>query len=508
MRCGSLFVVLVVLAGCPGGDGSVGDHCGDPGDCASSLQCVASTCVPKCQRATDCGDGYSCDRDGICHAAAGQLGDACTSEVDCAAGLACEIEGSDASGHLLASCVAETPGSPAGSTCTGDADCRNGTCALGHCVDLCSDTRDCSEGTSCALIPRVEAAGAMFAGCLQSHGVLRWPLPVHGPSDTVPLPIPDLARSVSVEDPNQMVGATQIVSPDAQVISMWDATHPDAYFMNPIVRHKPEFAQSVLAMPSTPDHLIDPANGRLASGMYTLRVESLRPGGGGGTATPNATAVIKLDASVILDLHFYFLNFDEHPCADAFNGKLDASTASTASFFQQDYLGILRGVLATQGGIALGTVTYEDLRNHPDLDALDVANAPALLAFGAHTVGVNVFFVRTLSPVGLQAIGPAPGPAGLAGTRGSGVVIGLDTLCYEPHGWQDVARLTAHEIARYMGLYDIVEADDPINHLDPISHDHDPDVSPSANLMFYSELGGTSLTDGQRDILSRSPVLR
>jgi hypothetical protein len=505
MRCGSLFVVLVVLAGCPGGDGAIGDHCGDRGDCASSLQCVASTCVPKCHRATDCGDGYSCDKDGICHAAIGQLGDACSSEVDCSAGLACELEGSatDGANHLLASCVAENPGSPAGSTCASDGDCRNGTCALGHCIDLCSNTRDCTEGTSCNLIPRVEASGLPFAGCLQSTGVLRWTLPVHGPSDTVPLPIPSTARSVavtfSVEDPNQLVGATLVTAPDGTVVSRWVPSDPTVYYANP-VRHKLELAQSVLAMPSTPDTPLE-------TGMYTLKVESQRLAGVPGTATPTATAVIKLDASVILDLHFYFLNFDEHPCADKFeNGKLDATTASSASFFQNDFIGMLRSVFATHGGIALGTLTYEDLRDHPDLDGLDLANVPALLALGTHDVGVNVFFVRSLSPVGPQAYAPTPGPAGLAGTRGSGVVIGLDTLCYR--SWQDVARLTAHEIARYMGLYDIVEIDstDAFPKRDPV--DDNDGAGSNANLMFYSELGGTDLSDKQRDILSRSPVLR
>lgn len=501
MRCGSLFVVLVVLAGCPGGDGAIGDHCSDRGDCSSSLQCVASSCVPKCGRATDCGDGYSCDKDGICHAATGQLGDACDSEVDCAAGLACELDGSatDGANHLLASCAAENAGSPAGSTCATDTDCRNGTCALGHCVDLCNNTLDCSEGTSCVGIPRVEADGKVFEGCLQTHGVLRWTLPVHGPSDIVALPIPTSARSVavtfSVEDPDQMVGATQITTPrpENQVIFTWNATDPSAYYANTMLRHKLELAQSVLEMPSTPDL-------GLQSGMYTLEVESQRLGGGPGTATPSATAVIKLDTSAILDLHFYFLDFDEHPCSDKFeNGKLDATTASTAGFFQSDFLGMLRGVLTNNGGLKLGAITYEDLRNHPDLDALDLANAPALLALGAHDVGVNVFFVRSLSPVGLQAYAPSPGPAGLAGTRGSGVVIGLDTLCYR--SWQEVARLTAHEIARYMGLYDNVEID---QNVDPIL---DSDTS-SSNLMFYSELGGTDLSNGQRDILSRSPVLR
>ena len=78
--------------------------------------------------------------------------------------------------------------------------------------------------------------------------------------------------------------------------------------------------------------------------------------------------------------------------------------------------------------------------------------------------------------------------------------IALDSLCYRE--WGDVARVTAHEVARYMGLYDNVEIDP--SQTDPIG---DSDTS-STNLMFYSELGGISLSSGQREILTRSPVLR
>lgn len=523
MRCGSLFAVLVVmLAGCPGGDGAIGDRCSDRGDCTGGLQCVAATCVPKCTRAPDCGDGYSCDKDGICHAASGQLGDSCTSEVDCAAGLACELDGSatDPTGRLLASCVADNAARPAGSECAADAECRNGTCALGHCVDLCSQTRDCSTGTSCSLIPRVEANGTMFAGCLQTHGALRWQLPVHGPSDTVPLPIPDAARSVAVtfavDDPDQLVGAEHVVAPDGTVVVSQAGNGSDVgnYYTDP-VRHRLALGQSVLAMPSAPEPPLTIPGMPLQAGEYVLSVVS-KNGTLGGTATPTATAVIKLDeprqtsASVILDLHFYFLNLDEHPCAARFApaDKLDADSASTQAFFQTDYLGMLRSVFAG-GGIALGAITYEDLRDHPDLDGLDQANASSLLALGSHSVGINIFFVRTLSPVGLQALSPSPGPAGLANTAQSGIAIGVDTLCYRD--WSVLARLTAREVARYMGLYDNVEIDDmpmgtpPVLHRDPIM---DSDLT-STNLMFYSELGGgVSLSPGQRDILARSPVLR
>ena len=109
-----------------------------------------------------------------------------------------------------------------------------------------------------------------------------------------------------------------------------------------------------------------------------------------------------------------------------------------------------------------------------------------------------------MSPAGVQAFGPNPGPAGLASTPDvgiqSGVIISVDSLCYE--SWAELARLTTHELARYMGLYNNVEFD---GHVDPIG---DSDQS-SSNLMYFSEVGGgTSLSTNQVKILGRSPVLR
>ncbi len=497
MRRSSLICLLIVA--CQGG-GGVGDHCGGNSDCSSSLQCVDSTCVPRCQRAPECGDGYSCTADGLCKPATGQLGDVCESQTDCSAGLACEFDSNtpDAQGHLSKSCVSVYPGAPAAATCAHDNDCRNGTCALGHCVDLCSTTRDCASGTSCTSIPRVEAGqacfsdGCMFQGCLQSHGSLLWTIPVDMPTQTVLLPAPESARELAVtfqvDAADQLVGATALDSPSG--VKLIDPKLD--YFSNP-VRHRPGLGQSVMVIPSSTATEVE-------AGAYSMTVSSLRPFGTGqpGTATPRVTAVVKLDSSVLLDLHFYFLDLDDHPCASSFGPTLDAAGAQTAPYFQNDFLGMLRTVFA-HGGVSLGTATYEDLRDHPDLDGLDVVDAPSLLALGAHDVGINVFFVRTLKPVGLQAFGPNPGPAGLASTAQSGVIIGLDTLCYR--SWDDLGRIAAHELARYMGLYDNV---DLAGNVDPI----DDTDSSSTNLMFYSDDNGTDLTAGQRDVLSRSAVLR
>lgn len=502
MRRGSL-LWLSLLASC--GGAGLGDRCDVASDCDPQLQCLDNVCRPRCERAPDCGDGYACTADGICVEATGDRGDTCTSEVECKPGLACFLSTTNAGpGPLPGACLDENSGHIAGAGCTVDADCRDGTCAMGRCIDLCKDTRDCGVGMACTHIPRVDQGGTgqMFTGCLQATGSIAWNIPVTGPFQTIPLAVPESAQSVSiamrVDDPNQMVGVTHIVGPNGGTLL--------DYSMEPYgstVRHLPALHQSVLAMPSTPDVAF-------LAGMYTLAVTSLLPQQDGslvhGTATPIVTAVAKLDASVILELHFYFLNLEDHPCAAAWdNGILNASTAATGTAFKSRFIGALTSDLAASD-IALAAPTYEDLPDHPDLDGPALANVDDLLKLGTNAVGINVFFVRSLSPAGVQAFAPNPGPAGLASTSDvglqSGVIISLDSLCYE--SWEQVARLTTREIARYMGLYNNVELD---GHADPISDDDmDP---PETNLMYFSEAGGgTMLSPGQRRILGRSPVLR
>jgi hypothetical protein len=508
-------LLLAALAGCPGGDGAIGDSCTSHSDCTSALQCITGTCVPRCQRAPECGDGYACDIDGYCHLASGQAGDKCSSEVQCAPGLSCQIDGTatDDTGHLLASCTAQNAAGPAGSSCDKDSACRNGTCALGRCVDLCKDTRDCGSGLACMGIPRVESDGAMFEGCLPPRGAVVWRIPVTSPtSETILIPIPDAARSATVvfqvDDLAQRVGARSISSPAGAPLytkpceagaspPCTDPIAADQYFAQPL-RHLPDYGQSVLLLPTSPSVPLE-------AGAYRVAVSSFRANGGPGSAIPRVTAVVRMDAAPYLDLHFHFLELDDHPCEQAFGGvRLDASAASKpTSFFQADFLGGLRTVFAG-AGIAIGNTTFEDITDHPDLDGLAVEDVGSLLSLGAHDSGIDVFFVRTLSPVGLQAFGPNPGPAGIAGTRQSGIVIGVDTLCYR--SWTQLARLTGHEIARYMGLYHNVELEVGAHPSwrDPVGDSDDS----SNNLMFFSEFGGIELSAGQREILSRSAVLR
>jgi hypothetical protein len=270
----------------------------------------------------------------------------------------------------------------------------------------------------------------------------------------------------------------------------------DQYFAN-AVRHAPQFGQSVLLLPSRP-------RPGLQIGAYRIQVASFWPDGPIGSAVPRVTAVVQIGSGDTLDLHFYFLGLDDHPCAAMTGGlPLDAAHAQSAPFFQDTLLSGVRDVFS-HVGIAVNAVSYDDITDRPELDGLDIADAGTLFSLGRYATGINVFFVRSLSPIGLQAYSPNPGPAGVAGTPQSGIMISLDTLCYRD--WHAIARLLAHQIARYMGLYHNVEIDFAAHSSwkDPID---DTDESPE-NLMYFAEHPSTSLSTGQREILIRSAVLR
>jgi hypothetical protein len=484
---------LFALA-CSPGDRGIGSACDAHSDCDPDLQCLDHTCVPRCLRTPDCGDGYSCDPTGACSSSSAQAGDLCASEGACAAGLACILDEEDTDGdrELAATCGPDQDAHPFAAPCALDADCRNFTCALGMCVDLCSVDLDCARDHACSRIPRVEAPGRpSFRACIPSHGTLSWDIPVAGPSAEVPLPIPDRARSalvsMSVSDLGQLVGSTAVISPGGAVL--FRRSEVD-YFSYPI-RHRAQIGNSALAFPPSPDHPIE-------GGTYRLGVSSIRQNGLPGSATPRVKVTAKLDDGRLLDLHFYFLNLDDHPCSPAVGGLLDASTAQTSPLFQDDYLVQLRSLFA-MAGVTVGKVTYTDLRNHADLDGVRLSTARELLSLSTLDPGISVFFARSITPAGILAFaGGTPGDSS-AGSPIGGLVLSLDTLCFRTP--DHLARLTVHAAARSMGLSHNITLD---GNLDPIA-DSDGERD---NLMHFSEFGGTRTSMGQRAILTTSVVLR
>jgi hypothetical protein len=489
-------VAAALLAGC-GGDGSLGASCAGASECASDLQCFGGVCQPRCGLRTDCGDGYVCDTAGTCVMASADSGEACRRELDCRAGLACVLASVDPDGDrtLAATCVADHPGGGLGMACDGDRDCRNGTCALGRCVDLCAEDADCSAGHRCAAIPR-RIAGSVptFAGCLPAEGTIAWAVPVQSPSSPIDLAVPSTARSIALliegSDPMQAVGLTSLADPDGNPLYS-TPQRPEDFYAN-AVRHRPTPRVSVVQLPFD--------DGAMVAGIYPATVSSFRPTGGVGTATPAVTVFAKLDDRATLDLHFTFLDLADHPCAAQMDGGvLTAASARTSPRFQDTLLGGLRTMLG-DAGIALGAVDYSDRTDLHDLDGLEAASLDSLTAQAAHDNGLTIFVVRSLAPAGLIAmVGRAPGAPGVGGTPASSIVVAADALCYR--SWEQVTRVVGHEIARFLGLPRAVEPDGGRDRIADTGDDR-------GNLLHYADDGGRALSDGQKRMLRRSPTLR
>jgi hypothetical protein len=492
----ALALALLALAGCSDGAG-IGHACDQRGDCADGLQCLGGVCAPTCATHAECGDGFTCSA-GACTEVASQIGDSCERELACGPGQACQLGTLDAdqNGVLDGTCQVDRPGGATGAGCTEDLECRNGTCSLGRCTELCTADTDCPAATRCVDQPRlIGAAAPLFRGCLQGQGTLRLELEAVTPLASLRLPVPSNARSVAIvatiDDETQLVGAARVVSPAGTLLYATPFSQ-DEFYRNPL-RHQPALEISTLVIPNTPAI-------QLETGVYDLQVGSFFAAGGMGTAIPSITAIYKLDDAATLDLHLHFARLDEHPCALA--SGLTAEAAQTDPGFQ-GYLAELTQILAG-AGVEVGTVTYAPYAIPPDerfdLDGLRSQDLPRLLRLAEGDTGINVFLTRSISPGGVQSLsGGQPGPPSLPATRASGVAVAMDTLCYRDYA--ALARVTAHQLAQYMGLFRNRE---PAGALDPIP---DSDDNPS-NLMFYSEFGGTTLSPGQAQVLRRYPGLR
>jgi hypothetical protein len=519
LRSAAILAACGLVCACASDAPGIGTPCDLATDCGE-LQCLAGTCQPRCQRAPDCGDGYACGEDGVCVLGAGQSGDRCTSEVDCAPGLSCILDlAADVNGDLASSCAPDHDGAAAGGACASDLDCRNGTCALGLCVDVCAIDRDCAAANVCTVVPRVEnatpepASLGRFNGCLPAGGTLSYSIEITGTTDTVYLPVPGHARSalavMTVDDDRQYVGARALVGPDGAALYTLDPDVSEPFDPDNAVRHTPALESSVLMIPSRPEIPLVTGAYELSLGSFRLDTSGPTPRLATGTATPRLEAVVKVGDGSVLDVHFYFLDLDDHPCQAQIGATLTAATAAApGGAFQDEFMAKLRVIFA-RAGIALSAATYDDLPLVPQFDGLDAADLPDLLRLASHRGGVNVFFVRTIAPVGLQILvggDKNPGDPNL-GPR-AGVAVSIDSMCYRD--WADLGRLAAHAIARQMGLFRNVEPPPFGDFADPIDDSAD-ETDPAAariNLMNFSEFGGDDLSNGQEDILRRSAVLR
>ncbi len=227
---------------------------------------------------------------------------------------------------------------------------------------------------------------------------------------------------------------------------------------------------------------------------------------------------------------------------------LDASTAPDDADFQA----VMSQVASvySSAGVTLGDIEYFDVDNeaYAVLETTAVGSNELLDLLEDETDdrdnrAINLFFVADIENPGssrslLGVSGGVPGPGPLHGTKRSGVAINMANFIATKEGGGDMtdavaeaSLITAHEIGHYLGLFHTTEANGEAlaggtNGTDPIgdtpvcadSSDGDGDgvLSSSecsgadgSNLMFWSPPNGaTTLTSGQRSVVSRNPVVQ
>lgn len=487
---------LAATFGCRGA--SLGEPCAERSDCASDLQCLGGLCTPLCDNHTECGDGFLCTEDGECSRVRSRYGDRCNSELECGPNQACLLDEADddGDGWLLATCQPQPIGAVAGSECSSDDACRSGSCNLGRCTRLCRTSSECPEDLTCTELPRLlESGSALFRGCLQDGGTIRHRLEVPHSGDEVPLLVPGNAVSVAVttvsSDPNLLAGVFQLRGPTGAYLYRTPQT-PDDVTTNPL-RYSMAPGESTLLFPDRPKSPLVP-------GVYRVELGTALTPQLPASDIPEVTVYYKLDDSAVLDVNVYFLDLGSHPCQGGIGTtRLDASNAPGLLVFQS-YLADALAILG-QAGIELGEVTYHDITDRPELDALSASDLPSLLQLSTTDTGLNLFLVRSIEPGGIQVLsGGTPGAPRSPGSRTAGIAVSMDTLCYRT--WPQLARVTAHAMARQMGLF---------RNREPSSNVQDPIADSSSgpeNLMYYSEFGGTELSEGQGEVLRLYPGLR
>lgn len=209
------------------------------------------------------------------------------------------------------------------------------------------------------------------------------------------------------------------------------------------------------------------------------------------------------DEGMTLDLDFYVVT-------DAADARARVETALPEA-----------ATILGAAGIALGEARFHALPSAwtawadvPSTDPWSESSARFLRASaGTERPTVPVFLVRSFLD-GLLGEAPGiPGPQGIYGTDGSGVLVAIDLL-----GDAQVASTIVHEIGHFFGLSHSTESDGEQDALDdtPACTDTDGDGLVLAgecagrgaeNVMFWA-VGGTELSPSQAAVMRSAFVLR
>lgn len=471
-----------------------------------------------------------------------QLGAICETDADCGE-LSCLGDRDASPGDmdpepLVCGPLTAGAGSP-GEACEDGADCDRGLCLLsGACARPCVEASDCEQDERCDGVFARRAPDALTSLKACVHAIDLPP----GVSSSRELRRGAIeASSFEVALPSVDEDATTLF-----VLEHESSGWPDTVFCRPPLcvtelragtealfrADACETDEPVIAPIATGDH-IDPVVIRLAGQAARLGVDD------GYVATLDSEAEGDLRITRIasrargqrLDLNLFYVGASDLEPEGARGPELvaDALEVVDSIYAQADiFIGEVRQIRVGGALPELG-LAFPGGDQSQGFASLEVrfgvyVELPYLfrLSAGASNTALNVFFVGDIEPLAgaepeAQA-GGIPGPMGMHGTGGSGIVVAADMMGSS----EALGRTLAHEIGHYLGLFHTSEANgcvldvlddtpacraaddvdgDGLDVADCVGHGSD-------NLMFFAKTSGTALTAQQIEVLRSAPILQ
>lgn len=435
----------------------------------------------------------------------------------------------------LVACGDGSEGSPEGvldvddiapPACVSDADCDDGdTCWVNpvalwsRCVPACETDADCDGNQRCRTMYEARACVDPLAGedvplvpVDDDDGLPIAPLGVEciGPVDNATVDVTftlDVATTSAMIVPFNADGGPMapltLTVPDGRT---FDLRAPGNSFLATSAGILGFTAPLFLPQSPLADVLVQP-------GEYTYTVAALTDDFCSYVVTETAPA------AQALDLNIYYVGIQ----------GLDAASAP-ADPALQEAITTLDAIYA-EAGIALGEIRHFDVAPEvADEFAIieDVTTEPDLLVATSVPPGstddellsVNVFFVADMDDGGVVGISQGiPGPIGLHGTPGSGVVLTAEFLGGSA-GNQLTGQILAHELGHWLGLFhtseiaggffdpieDTERCEDIAELVESSTFNQCPDF---LNLMFpFANPAAGNLTTDQASVLGANPVTR
>lgn len=524
------------------------------GACVADADCAAGTCLAAeagfpdgyCA-VTDCGPGTCADGTTCVETAAGAICAVDCGPEDCRAGYACE----DAAPSAVCVPGDAGPGRVDGLPCADDAQCGGGACITdwpgGFCTTVGCETRvDCARGADAEIDNRCYVANdppfcvRICQGandCRQ--GFVCQPIG-QGEGFCVPDPNEPLLDPEAVAD--SPLGIVCEEGPGgAWALPYTVAADTRAYMVVPFSADGAGLSPRTIALPDgnsinlRGENAFQTAPAQLFGGQNptvvpaTAEFERQRQAGDHTYNLNSDTREMcwylleESSPGTTIDLNVYLVDIGVTAAAAPRDNDLQA----TLDQFEAVYAG---------AGVRLGTVRYFDvggedaarfriIRSEADIgELLTRTTAPGPTR--DDVLSLNVVFIRGFALPGgggILGISPGlPGPAGLHGTRNSGVVFTAEFLGERfrersgavVDGNLYTGNVLAHEVGHYLGLFHTTEQDgrstDPLPDTPNCRNASFPTGCPDlTNLMFpFAGADNSQLSPGQTVVLQNNPLTK